>query len=65
MTHQFLPSQDLSFLAKLGTAGVMVSDDLTDQDEVFDHLNRLTLAAPLSSSLRLLLGQSEQNPDYK
>ncbi len=59
MSNQFLPSQDLPFLAKLGTSGVMISDDLTGQDEIFDHLDRLSVGAATSSSLRSLLGQRE------
>lgn len=55
MSDHFLPSRDLPFLAKLGTAGVMISDDLSSQDEVREHLNRLSVSS-VPGSLRSLLG---------
>lgn len=56
MSDHFLPSRDLPFLAKLGTAGVMITDDLSSQDEVREHLHRLSVTS-VPGSLRSLLGQ--------
>ncbi len=66
MANQFLPSRELPYLAKLGTSGVMISDDLASQDDVFEQLDRLSVRKSKADSPKdTEHGKSRQRPEYQ